>query len=290
MAGLCEGGNELAVSLKAICYGRLEDMFLTTRLYMEALCAKSVALNNVMSVVVNCVNFIKSSSLRNRQFKELLEELGSHYENVPYYCHVRWLSRGALLRRFFQLRCEINNFMKKQGHEVPELTQEEWLCDLAFSTDLFHHLDILNMSLQGKDKNDSPTYKANGRRKRKITYCSSVAYLASSVRVIIDTITSVAVNDDIFSPERPQPSSLRRSFSSCTPDLCGTRSTPDCHNMKKEAGEENVIRRTEEPADKPIVRLIDWTLQLLHIHCCLQTCISEPTMSVTHYAICIALV
>ncbi|KAJ4440532.1 hypothetical protein ANN_08673, partial [Periplaneta americana] len=122
-------------------------------IHREALCAKSVALNNVMSVVVNCVNFIKSSSLRNRQFKELLEELGSHYENVPYYCHVRWLSRGALLRRFFQLRCEINNFMKKQGHEVPELTQEEWLCDLAFSTDLFHHLDILNMSLQGKDKN-----------------------------------------------------------------------------------------------------------------------------------------
>ncbi|KAJ4434235.1 hypothetical protein ANN_22783 [Periplaneta americana] len=35
------------------------------------------------------------------------------------------------------------------------------------------------------------------RRKRKITYCST--YLASSVLVIIDAITSVAVNDDIFS-------------------------------------------------------------------------------------------
>ncbi|KAJ4431078.1 hypothetical protein ANN_19672, partial [Periplaneta americana] len=139
---------QLAVVLR----GLLVNLVLLKSFYTEALCAKSVALNNVMSVVVNCVNFIKSSSLRNRQFKELLEELGSHYENVPYYCHVRWLSRGALLRRFFQLRCEINNFMKKQGHEVPELTQKEWLCDLAFSTDLFHHLDTLNMSLQGKDK------------------------------------------------------------------------------------------------------------------------------------------
>ncbi|KAJ4450204.1 hypothetical protein ANN_01611 [Periplaneta americana] len=36
--------------------------------------------------------------------------------------------------------------------------------------------------------------------------------------------------------------------------------------------------------------LIDWTLQLVHIHYCLQTCISGPTMSVTNYAICIALV
>ncbi|KAJ4445095.1 hypothetical protein ANN_06894 [Periplaneta americana] len=35
------------------------------------------------------------------------------------------------------------------------------------------------------------------RRKRKITYCST--YLASSVLVIIDAITSVALNDDIFS-------------------------------------------------------------------------------------------
>ncbi|KAJ4430986.1 hypothetical protein ANN_19579 [Periplaneta americana] len=39
-----------------------------------------------------------------------------------------------------------------------------------------------------------------------------------------------------------------------------------------------------------LLGLIDWTLQLVHIHCCLQTCISGSTMSVKHYAIRIALV
>ncbi|KAJ4438079.1 hypothetical protein ANN_14018 [Periplaneta americana] len=64
---------------------------------------------------------------------------------------------------------------------------------------LMTHIDYFpaNYEPSAKSKVKCYTGSKRVRRKRKITYCST--YLASSVLVIIDAITSVAVNDDIFS-------------------------------------------------------------------------------------------
>jgi hypothetical protein len=60
---------------------------------------------------------------------------------------VRWLSRGAVLKRFFDFRKEINTFLIEKGKSVPELTDPQWLIDLGFLTDLTHELNMLNMKL-----------------------------------------------------------------------------------------------------------------------------------------------
>ncbi|KAF6344956.1 hypothetical protein mRhiFer1_010315 [Rhinolophus ferrumequinum] len=63
-----------------------------------------------------------------------------------------WLSRGSVLRRFYSLRSEIDQFFKEKDRPLHELSDPRWLADLAFSVDLTEHLNTLNKNLQGKDQ------------------------------------------------------------------------------------------------------------------------------------------
>ena len=121
-------------------------------IHQENLCAKRLRMNNVMSVVVNTVNFIRSRALNHRQFKEFLIELDAEYGDVTYYSEVRWLSRGNCLRRFYNLLHEIQLFVELKGHHVPELQNDSWLMDLAFLVDITTHLNELNTKIQGKNQ------------------------------------------------------------------------------------------------------------------------------------------
>ena len=126
--------------------------FIHCLIHRENLCAQSVTLNSVMTVVVRIVNVIRSHALRHRQFQQFLEDINSDYSDVSYYCQVRWLSRGNMLNRFFHLRSEIKTFLETQNLQTPELSSEDWICDLAFLVDLTSYLNSLNLKLQGKDR------------------------------------------------------------------------------------------------------------------------------------------
>ncbi|XP_037774147.1 general transcription factor II-I repeat domain-containing protein 2B-like [Penaeus monodon] len=108
-------------------------------------------MNNVMEVVVRTVNFIRSRGLNHRQFDSLLREKDHNY-GLPYHTEVRWLSQGAVLRRFFDLRGEIKQFMEKKGKPVLEFKSTEWMQDLPFMVDVTEHLNNLNKMLQGRSK------------------------------------------------------------------------------------------------------------------------------------------
>lgn len=104
-----------------------------------------------MSTITRVINFIRAKGLNHCQFKSFLEEFGSEYRDVPYHTEVRWLSRGKVLKRCFELREEICQFMESKGKDTTELRDTKFLCELAFLCDILSHLDVLNLQLQGWD-------------------------------------------------------------------------------------------------------------------------------------------
>ena len=100
-------------------------------LHQDSLCCKSLKMDHVMQVVVRTVHFIQARGLNHRQFDSLLSDTGFPY-GLPCHTEVRWLSRGAVLKRFFDLREGIENFMKKRGKPVLEFQSSEWIQDLTF--------------------------------------------------------------------------------------------------------------------------------------------------------------
>ena len=89
-------------------------------LHQENLCTKTASLDHVMTVVVKCVNFIRSQKLNHRQFIEFLKEIEAEHAEILYHTEVRWLSRGRVLERFYELREAIEIFMNSKGKECPE--------------------------------------------------------------------------------------------------------------------------------------------------------------------------
>lgn len=70
-------------------------------IHQEALAAQTLDMKHVMDIVVKTVNFLKSRGLNHRQFKTFLEQSEADFSDVIYFTAVRWLSRGATLKRFF---------------------------------------------------------------------------------------------------------------------------------------------------------------------------------------------
>jgi hypothetical protein len=71
---------------------------------------------------------------------------------VLYHTEIRWLRRGNLLKRFFELRHEIEIFLTEKQKFHEKLSDQEWLWDLAFLADIIHHVNDLNTRLQGKGR------------------------------------------------------------------------------------------------------------------------------------------
>ena len=121
-------------------------------IHQESLCAKVLSFDHVMKIVIKTVNFIRSRALHHRQFQSFLQEVNASYGEIIYFTEIRWLSRGKVLKRFFELRNEIKKFMIEKEKPIAELTNYKWLFDLAFLVDVTSHLNDLNMKLQGKNQ------------------------------------------------------------------------------------------------------------------------------------------
>ncbi|XP_069774260.1 general transcription factor II-I repeat domain-containing protein 2A-like [Narcine bancroftii] len=129
-------------------------------IHEEALCGKALKMEHIMNTVTRVVNFIRAKGLNHRQFKSFLKELGSEYGDVPYHTEVRWLSRGKLLKRCFELREEICLFMESKSKDTTELRDKKCQCELAFLCDIVSHLDALNLQLQGRGHVITDMYSA----------------------------------------------------------------------------------------------------------------------------------
>ena len=91
------------------------------------------------------VNFIRAKDLNHRQSKSFLKEFDSEYRDVPYHTEVRWISRGKVSSRCFELREEVCLLMENKGQDTTKLKDKKFLCELAFLSDIVSHLDVLNL-------------------------------------------------------------------------------------------------------------------------------------------------
>uniref|UniRef100_K7G2A6 DUF4371 domain-containing protein n=1 Tax=Pelodiscus sinensis TaxID=13735 RepID=K7G2A6_PELSI len=116
-------------------------------LYREVLVSKTIG---VLDAAVNMVNFIKQRPLKSRMFAKLCENMVTLLLHI----HVRWLSRGKVLTRVFELQEELLLFFKDNKaifSDFPEDTK--WLLKQAYLADIYQHLNTLNTTMQGPKEN-----------------------------------------------------------------------------------------------------------------------------------------
>ncbi|XP_061672977.1 general transcription factor II-I repeat domain-containing protein 2A-like isoform X2 [Syngnathoides biaculeatus] len=117
-----------------------------------------------MKPVMEIVNYIRTHALNHRQFRNIIAELHQGLPgDLPLHCTVRWLSKSKVLSRFFELLDAVKLFMEEKDKDYPELSDLEWIMDLAFSVDMLCHLDRLNLTLQASDQVTSAAMKKKDR-------------------------------------------------------------------------------------------------------------------------------
>jgi hypothetical protein len=111
-------------------------------------------LNELLNAVIKSVNYIKTRPLKIRLFAQISEEMGAQYKSLLFYCNSRWLSRGNVVARVYDLREELALFLEDENQEITAYFRSEtFLLKLAFLSDIFEKFNLLNTSMQGYDAN-----------------------------------------------------------------------------------------------------------------------------------------
>jgi len=126
-------------------------------LHREALVAKTIGddLKEVLEAVVKMVNFIKQRPLKSRIFAKICESMDSAHVGLILHTEVRWLSRGRVLSRCYELREELLLFFRKEKMDnFSDLLENDiWCSKLAYLADIFQLLNNVNTAMQGRNEN-----------------------------------------------------------------------------------------------------------------------------------------
>ena len=135
-------------------------------IHQAALCGKlKNQFKELMLTLMKLVNFLRAkSSLRHRQLRAFLEETGADYDELLLHNDVRWLSKGQVLRRLWDIREHIIAFLKEIGgdkaREYQSLMQDTAvMAQVAFLLDFYEHMNVLNRSIQGRDRTVCSLYE-----------------------------------------------------------------------------------------------------------------------------------
>jgi len=127
-------------------------------IHREVLVSKTLGkeLQTILNGVVKIVNSIKTKPVKARIFEKICKDLGSDHCTLLLHTEIRWLSKGKVLSRFYELRQELCQFFQNEycrEEFVAMLTDPVWCCKLAYLVDIFEILNNLNTSMQGKNSN-----------------------------------------------------------------------------------------------------------------------------------------
>ncbi|CAI6368902.1 unnamed protein product [Macrosiphum euphorbiae] len=141
--------------------------------HQQALCGKVLDLENVMSIVVQIINFIRSHRLNHRQFQNFLSEIESEYKDVLYQTSLQL--EIIELQSNNSLRTTFNNLTRSQNlfQFYSNLSEEDFpnvrkfaakmscifgsthICEQVFSTMKINKKPNINVLCQQKQAHSS---------------------------------------------------------------------------------------------------------------------------------------
>ncbi|XP_003368342.1 zinc finger protein [Trichinella spiralis] len=126
-------------------------------IHRQALVAKTLPddLREDLNFAVEVVNYVKSSALNTRLFASLCESLNADHMALLYHTEVRWLSKGNMLGRIYELREAVAEFLEQRGRRTMcrAFKSEHFQLSLAYLADIFEALNLLDLKLQGANAN-----------------------------------------------------------------------------------------------------------------------------------------
>ncbi|KRY07880.1 SCAN domain-containing protein 3 [Trichinella patagoniensis] len=144
-------------------------------IHRQALVAKTLLddLREDLNFAVGVVIYVKSSALNTRLFAALCESLNADYIALLYHTEVRWLSKGNMLGRIYELREAVAEFLEQRARRAMcrAFKSEHFQVSLAYLADIFEALNSLNLKLLGANKNVMAHYDIVQSFIAKISLC-----------------------------------------------------------------------------------------------------------------------
>ncbi|XP_045046745.2 zinc finger MYM-type protein 6 isoform X2 [Desmodus rotundus] len=156
--GLCTDGAASMTGRYSGLRAKIQEVAVNTVafthcfIHREHLAAEKLSpcLHEILLQSAQILSFIKTNALNSRMLTILCEEMESERVNLPLPAEVRWISRGRILTRLFELRHEIEIFLNEKHSDLAHyFLDEEWVARLAYLSDIFSLINELNLSLQG---------------------------------------------------------------------------------------------------------------------------------------------
>lgn len=158
LAGLCTDGAPAMLGSRsglATLVKTKNPSAITTHcvIHRQALAAKTLPeyFTLALKTAIKVVNYIKKSALNTRLFKQLCSDMNSEHETLLFHTEVRWLSKGNMLARLYELREEVKIFLtnKENKELLDQFCDPKYEIRFAYLVDFFAQINKLNLQLQG---------------------------------------------------------------------------------------------------------------------------------------------
>nr|XP_046478643.1 SCAN domain-containing protein 3-like [Neodiprion pinetum] len=167
LIGLCTDGAPVMIGVRSGLAQKLKEKnpsIVSTHcvIHRQALASKTLPQNlrQILDSAIQIVNYIRSSALNSRLFTLLCEDLDSDHRVLLFHTEVRWLSKGNMLARLYELKEEVILFLefKEKNIFLQMFKNEQFQCKLAYLADIFDTLNQLNLKLQGQNGTSISNY------------------------------------------------------------------------------------------------------------------------------------
>ncbi|XP_051044784.1 zinc finger MYM-type protein 6 isoform X2 [Phodopus roborovskii] len=156
--GFCTDGPTSMTDRRSCLKSKIQEItkntvvFTHCFIHREHLAAEKLSpcLHETLLQSAQILSFVKNSASDSQMLAILCEEVGSEHVNLPLNAELRWLSRGRILTRLFELRQEIEILLNQKHSDLARYFQDkEWVAKLAYLADMFSLINTLNSGLQG---------------------------------------------------------------------------------------------------------------------------------------------